>query len=148
MLPPLAKMRAVVERMRNLSDVIAVRANSSGRLQLSASTEVVKADIAWTNCSHPRIGKCHRPRLAFAYALLFTIMPFLKNNSSAADGASQANEGNEEQEHQRERERHDPNNLFSVLIHTRSFLKFLNAHTVSKTTIACMNNPFLCPIPQ
>ncbi|KAF8468537.1 cell cycle checkpoint [Russula ochroleuca] len=113
MLPPLAKMRAVVERMRNLSDVIAVRANSSGRLQLSASTEVVKADITWTNCSHPRI---------------------------AADGASQANGGDvdEEQEHQRERERLDSNNLFSVLVHTRSFLKFLNAHTVSKTTIACI----------
>ena len=59
MLPPLSKMRAVVERMRNLSDVIAVRANSSGRLQLSASTEVVKADITWTNCSHPRIGTVH-----------------------------------------------------------------------------------------
>ena len=57
MLPPLAKMRPVVERMRNLSDVIAVRANSSGRLQLSASTEVVNADITWTNCSHPRIGQ-------------------------------------------------------------------------------------------
>lgn len=57
MLPPLTKIRAVVERMRNLSDVIAVRANSSGRLQLSASTEVVNADITWTNCSHPRIGQ-------------------------------------------------------------------------------------------
>jgi Hus1-like protein len=69
MLPPLAKMRAVVERMRNLSDVIAVRANSSGRLQLSASTEVVKADITWTNCSHPRIGTaiCFTAR---AYAFL------------------------------------------------------------------------------
>jgi len=108
MLPPLAKMRAVVERMRNLSDVIAVRANSSGRLQLSASTEVVNADITWTNCSHPRI---------------------------AADGASQANGSDDDEQ---ERERPDPNKLFSVLVHTRSFLKFLNAHTVSKTTIACI----------
>jgi hypothetical protein len=57
MLPPLGKMRTVVERMRTLSDVIAVRANSSGCLQLSASTEVVKADITWNNCTHPRIGK-------------------------------------------------------------------------------------------
>jgi HUS1 checkpoint protein len=56
MLPPLAKMRAVVERMRYLSDVIAVRANSSGCLQLSASTEAVKADITWNNCSHPRMS--------------------------------------------------------------------------------------------
>ena len=74
MLPSLAKMRAVVERMRNLSDVIAVRANSSGHLQLSASTEVVNGDISWTNCSHPRIGQsAHRPRLSSAFALLFTL---------------------------------------------------------------------------
>jgi len=107
MLPPLARMRTVVERMRNLSDVIAVRANSSGCLQLSASTEVFKADITWNNCTHPRI---------------------------AADGASQANNEDEEQG----RERPDPKQLFSVLVHTRSFLKFLNAHAVSKTTIACI----------
>ncbi|SRR5216684_3259301 len=76
MLPPLAKMRAVVERMRNLSDVIAVRANSSGRLQLSASTEVVKADITWTNCSHPRIGRLS-PRSSFTCALLSNAHAFL-----------------------------------------------------------------------
>ena len=125
-------MRAVVERMRNLSDVIAVRANSSGRLQLSASTEVVNADITWTNCSHPRIG------LPDSYALLSTLTPLFF--SPAADGASQANRGSDDEQ---ERERPDPNKLFSVLVHTRSFLKFLNAHTVSKTTIACTNDPIL-----
>ena len=40
MLPPLTKMRAVVERMRNLSDMITLRASSSSCLRLSASTEV------------------------------------------------------------------------------------------------------------
>jgi len=109
MIPPLAKMRAIAERMRNLSDVIAVRANSSGCLQLSASTEVVKADITWTNCSHPRIAE----------------------NRASQDNTSAENE---EQEPQRP----DPKQLFSVLIHTRSFLKFLGAHVVSKTTIACI----------
>jgi hypothetical protein len=72
MFPPLAKMRAVVERMRNLSDVIAVRANSSGRLQLSASTEVVNADITWTNCSHPRIGQPDSSA-AFLFCICFTV---------------------------------------------------------------------------
>jgi len=75
MLPPLAKMRTVVERMRNLSDVIAVRANSSGCLQLSASTEVVKADITWNSCTHPRIGKVpshgpYRPRFPHFFLIL------------------------------------------------------------------------------
>jgi hypothetical protein len=72
MLPSLAKMRAVVERMRNLSDVIAVRANSSGRLQLSASTEVVNADITWTNCSHPRIGQSYSSA-APLFCICFTV---------------------------------------------------------------------------
>ena len=31
----------------------------------------------------------------------------------------------------------DPNQMFTVLISTRSFLKFLNSHVVSTTTIAC-----------
>jgi hypothetical protein len=60
--------------------------------------------------------------------------------SPAADGASQANGGDDDEQ---ERERPDPNKFFSVLVHTRSFLKFLNAHAVSKTTIACKNGPFL-----
>ncbi|KAI9431090.1 Hus1-like protein-domain-containing protein [Lactarius indigo] len=55
MLPLLTKMRRVVERMQNLSDVIAVHANSSGCLRLSTSTEVIKVDITWNNCSHPRM---------------------------------------------------------------------------------------------
>lgn len=57
----------------------------------------------------------------------------------AVDGASQANRGDDDEQ---ERERPDPNKLFSVLVHTRSFLKFLNAHTVSKTTIACKEDKF------
>ena len=31
----------------------------------------------------------------------------------------------------------DPDQMFTVLISTRSFLKFLNSHVVSTTTIAC-----------
>ncbi|KAH9063614.1 cell cycle checkpoint [Lactarius vividus] len=107
MLPPLTKMRGVVERMRNLSDVIAVRANSSGCLRLSASTEVVKADITWNNCTHPRLSS----------------LRVLKARGKAEGG---------------ERERPDATHLFSVLVHARSLLKFLNAHAVSKTTIACI----------
>ncbi len=32
---------------------------------------------------------------------------------------------------------HDPEKHFPVLVSTRSFLKFLNSHVVSTTTIAC-----------
>jgi HUS1 checkpoint protein len=133
MLPPLTKMRAVVERMRSLSDVIAVRANSSGCLQLSASTEAVKADITWNNCSHPRMSKI----IFYPFSARFSpLRPFFFFFDVAGDSASQTN-ANADQDENEERERPDPKQLFSVLVHTRSFLKFLNAHTVSKTTIAC-----------
>lgn len=108
-------MRGVIERMRNLSDVIAVRANSSGCLRLSASTEVVKADITWNNCSHPRMTG---------------------DNPSQARAVAEDERGGGDREP--EPERPDPTHLFSVLVHARSLLKFLNAHAVSKTTIACI----------
>lgn len=31
----------------------------------------------------------------------------------------------------------DPAQMYGVLVHVRSLLKFLNAHVVSTTTIAC-----------
>ncbi|KAF8259535.1 hypothetical protein EI94DRAFT_1707039 [Lactarius quietus] len=43
--PSLTEMRAVVERMRNLSEVLAVRVTSLGFLRLFASTELVQAAI-------------------------------------------------------------------------------------------------------
>jgi HUS1 checkpoint protein len=38
----------------------------------------------------------------------------------------------------------DPDKLYTVLISTRSFLKFLNSHVVSTTTIACMPDWTFC----
>ncbi|KAJ7935624.1 Hus1-like protein-domain-containing protein [Mycena leptocephala] len=72
-LPPLQKLRPIVERLRPMSDFLAVRANNNGRLH-SPSARIL-------------------PR--------------------------------------------DPDELFSVLVSTRSFFKFLNSHVVSTTTIAC-----------
>jgi HUS1 checkpoint protein len=69
---------------------------------------------------------------------LSSSLPVFLSDSVAADGASQINDEDEAEG----RERPDPQQLFSVLVHTRSFLKFLNAHAVSKTTIACTNGPF------
>jgi HUS1 checkpoint protein len=61
------------------------------------------------------------------------------------DGASQANGAGGREEGDGERERPDPTQLFSVLVHARSLLKFLNAHAVSKTTIACKESFSLYP---
>ena len=64
------------------------------------------------------------------------------------DDASQANAGTQGDRGEAggERERPDPTQLFSVLVHARSLLKFLNAHAVSKTTIACKQS-FLLSYP-
>ncbi|KAH9948570.1 cell cycle checkpoint [Amylocystis lapponica] len=53
-LPPLPKLRTVVERLRPLAaDVVAVRANRAGVLQLSASTDSARVDVAWTRLKNP-----------------------------------------------------------------------------------------------
>ncbi|KAJ3518174.1 hypothetical protein NLJ89_g8 [Agrocybe chaxingu] len=95
LLPPLQKLRTIVERMRPLSDVFAVRANNNKRLVLAISTESVRVETEWTDC-----------------------------RNTARDGADD--------------EIADPDKLFTVLISTRSFLKFLNSHVVSTTTIAAI----------
>jgi hypothetical protein len=58
LLPQLVRLRAVVERLRTLSDTIAVRANKSGRLELSVKTDSVSTDVVWTGLSNPTMGDC------------------------------------------------------------------------------------------
>ncbi|KAJ7250888.1 checkpoint protein Hus1/Mec3 [Mycena haematopus] len=99
-LPPLQKLRPIVERLRPMSDFLAVRANNNGRLQLSIRTDTVNVDTEWKNCK----------------------------NTNKASTASQ----------DQEPEPQDPDKLFSVLVSTKSFFKFLNSHVVSTTTIACI----------
>ncbi|KAI0703846.1 checkpoint protein Hus1/Mec3 [Cytidiella melzeri] len=57
LLPQLTKLRAVVERLRSLSDTIAVRANKLGRLEFSVRTDSVSCDVAWTGLSNPTMAK-------------------------------------------------------------------------------------------
>ncbi|KAJ7044100.1 checkpoint protein Hus1/Mec3 [Mycena alexandri] len=98
-LPPLQKLRPIVERLRPMSDFLGVRANNNGRLQLSIRTDTVNVDTEWKNCK----------------------------NTNRASTASQDSEPDR-----------DPDELFSVLVSTKSFFKFLNSHVVSTTTIACI----------
>ncbi|KAF8149076.1 checkpoint protein Hus1/Mec3 [Crassisporium funariophilum] len=97
LLPPLQKLRTIVERLRPMSDVLAIRANNNKRLQLAISTEGVRVETEWRECQNP---KTH--------------------------------------EDDQMVEPPDPDKMFTVLISTRSFLKFLNSHVVSTTTIACI----------
>lgn len=53
LLPPLSKLRTIMDRLKTQSDFIAIRANRAGRLQISVSTDNVKTDVAWTNLSNP-----------------------------------------------------------------------------------------------
>ncbi|KAL0945318.1 hypothetical protein HGRIS_000821 [Hohenbuehelia grisea] len=106
LLPPLQKLRTIVDRMRPMSDILAVRANNSGRLTLSINTDSVKIDTEWRNCTNPKMTR----------------------------------EGSQEEPD----EPPDPEKMFTVLVSIRSFLKFLNSHVVSTTTIACEFSQYLC----
>ena len=57
LLPPLLKLRTLVDRLRPMADIVAVRANGAGRLQISAGTDEVKVDLVWEGCTNPRMGE-------------------------------------------------------------------------------------------
>jgi len=61
----------------------------------------------------------------FAFSTLNETFP-------ASDDDDEAVEKEEDEEGEK-----DPDKLFSVIISIKSFLKFLNSHVVSTTTIAC-----------
>ncbi|KAL0945319.1 hypothetical protein HGRIS_000821 [Hohenbuehelia grisea] len=118
LLPPLQKLRTIVDRMRPMSDILAVRANNSGRLTLSINTDSVKIDTEWRNCTNPKMS---------SFALYFVVFHGELTSLSAREGSQEEPD-----------EPPDPEKMFTVLVSIRSFLKFLNSHVVSTTTIACV----------
>jgi len=52
LLPPLQKVRTIVERLRPLSDILAIRANNNKRLLLAINTESVSVETEWTDCTN------------------------------------------------------------------------------------------------
>lgn len=99
-LPPLQKVRTVVDRMRSLSDVVGISANRAGQFKLSIQTQRIKADTVWNSLTNPNIGE----------------------GDNAAD----------------EDEEVEADQYYSVLVSVRSLTRFLNAHLISTSTIACI----------
>ncbi|KJA25078.1 hypothetical protein HYPSUDRAFT_65028 [Hypholoma sublateritium FD-334 SS-4] len=97
LLPALQKLRIIVERLRPMSDVLAVQANNNKRLVMAIRNESVSVETEWKDCQNP------------------------KTQDQAEDD-----------------EPEDKDKMYTVCISTRSFLKFLNSHVVSTTTIACL----------
>lgn len=125
LLPPLQKLRTIVERLRPLSDVIAVRCNNNGKLQISVQTESVSVDTRWSGCTNPKMGASSASLLLPPPPSRFSLcLP-------AQEGASQNPDVDSDVE------KPDPDHLFGVLISIKSFIKFLNSHVLSSTTIAC-----------
>lgn len=54
-LPSLPKLRPIIERLRSLSEILTVRANNSGILQVGFQTEAVKVDTEWKGCVNPKM---------------------------------------------------------------------------------------------
>ncbi|KAJ8468281.1 hypothetical protein ONZ45_g17296 [Pleurotus djamor] len=57
LLPPLQKLRTIVERLKPMSDVLAVCASNGGGFKLSITTESVKLDTEWTHCTIPEMAR-------------------------------------------------------------------------------------------
>ncbi|KAF5350123.1 hypothetical protein D9756_009224 [Leucocoprinus leucothites] len=98
LLPPLHKIRTIVEKLRPMSDILAFRANNNGTLQLAIRTETANVQTEWKNLTNPKLNDDEPPP----------------------------------------EEEIDMDKIFTVHVSIRSFLKFLNCHVISKTTIACI----------
>ncbi|KAG9008869.1 hypothetical protein FRB94_012838 [Tulasnella sp. JGI-2019a] len=55
-LPPLAKVRTVVERMAKLSPIIGFSAQADGNLKVEIATDSVAVETIWQNCPLPQIA--------------------------------------------------------------------------------------------
>lgn len=53
LLPPLLKLRTIVERLKLMSNILVIQANNNKQLKLSIRTDNVDCETVWTNCSNP-----------------------------------------------------------------------------------------------
>jgi len=113
-----------------MSDVLAIRASNNGRLQLSIRTDSVTVETLWTNCTNPQMGGSSTMSFSDWLTTCLLLCCYSTISVSRRRGWYKW--------------KPDPDHLFAVVISIRSFLKFLNSHVVSTTTIACWFIPCLC----
>lgn len=103
-------------------------------------------NVVWEGCANPKMGASDEVFLSVSAVTSVTLplphaflMEMARQTAQPNPSQSQANDPEGEDD---EAEK-DPTQLFGVLVHVRSFLKFLNSHVVSTTTIACTSSYFL-----
>jgi len=63
LVPPLRKLRNVVDRMKNIDNYLIINANMSGELSLKVQTESVSVATFYKNLEHPQIEGRSPPKL-------------------------------------------------------------------------------------
>ncbi|KAI0077802.1 cell cycle checkpoint [Panus rudis PR-1116 ss-1] len=121
-MPDLIKLKTVVERLRAHSDIIGVYANNSGRLQISSATESVSVKVEWNKLKNPVLSNATQ-----------TQDPSRSGSQTLPNSGSQPASQQSSQQSKR-----DPTQNYGVLVSIKSFLKFINTHLTSTTTIACI----------
>lgn len=56
MMPPLKLLRHVIDKMKNISDFLAIEANMGGKMVFKVETETVTIHTIYLNLEHPQIG--------------------------------------------------------------------------------------------
>ncbi|KAL5503999.1 HUS1 [Sanghuangporus vaninii] len=133
LLPPLQKLRTIVERMRSMADVLCVQANHRGGLRLSVESDQVRVQTQWSKCIIPNLasdptGSQQQQQRSQSLTQSQTI------NAQDSD-LSRTDDPDPDTDPEPEK---DANQWYSVHLSIRAFLKFLSSHVVSTTTIACI----------
>jgi len=103
-----------------MSDILAFQANNNGKLQLAIHMEMAQVQTEWKNLTNPkRIAFFFFAQVSFKCLLLIHLEFLDVDEEPSAD------------------RKIDIDKIFTVHVSIRSFLKFLNCHVISKTTIAC-----------
>ncbi|EKM57854.1 uncharacterized protein PHACADRAFT_90692 [Phanerochaete carnosa HHB-10118-sp] len=84
--PPLNKLRTVMDRLKTQSDVVGIRANRSGRLEIVVRTDNVSTEVCWQGLPNPNFGREHGTQVSEAeekdvqrmHGVLISVKSFMK----------------------------------------------------------------------
>ena len=112
-LPSLGVIRTVAERMKAIGDTVIISANLRGQFQLRVETDAASVQTEWRGLTIPEL------RASVS-----------RGDTDLADASTQETTASEAAAR-------DPDRLWHVAVDIKSLMRFLGAHVLVSTVIAC-----------
>lgn len=112
-LPALSVIRTVAERMKAIGDTVTISANLRGQFQLRVETDAASVQTEWRGLTIPEL------------------------RTSVCSGITDLADASTQETTASEAAARDPDRLWHVTIDIKSLMRFLGAHVLVSTVIAC-----------